>query len=234
MIPDSVQYLIKTVWQVLPTIPMPWRTGAIIGGIIVGAYLLLYAEFHLTTWLRQMGRRPIPGTYLFGGLIKWVVRLSRWALVLWLIGIVLWYAWLFVSQTPLESYLHQGEEWWIAVEKFMRTGEWMPPPPANELPHTIVPNTVVPTSTISPGTIVSRTPTRQPSTTPQTPIRQPSTTSKPEVYHVVEAGDSLSEIAQRYQVTVQNLIEANKDAYPSLVTNPRTIRVGWHLRIPQR
>ena len=231
MIPESLQNVIETVWQVLPTIPMPWRVGAIIGGIIVGAYLLLYAEFRLTTWLRQIGWRLMPCTYLFGDLIKWVVRLSRWVLVLWLIGIVLWYAWLFVSQTPLESYLHQGEEWWGAVEKFIRTGEWMPPSPADKLPPTIVP-----TPTISPSPIVSQTPTRQrqPSSTPQTPTRQPSTTSKPEVYHVVEAGDSLSEIAQRYQVTVQNLIEANKDAYPSLVTTPRTIRVGWRLRIPQR
>ncbi|MGA9348580.1 MAG: LysM domain-containing protein [Anaerolineae bacterium] len=218
MIPESVQNVIETVWQVLLAIPMTWRAGAIIGGIIVGAYLLLYAEFRLTTRLRQIGWKPMPGTHLVGDFVKWVVRLSRWALVLWLIGVVLWYAWLFASQTPLESYLDQEGEWWSAVKEFIRTGEWMVPSSTDKLPHTIVP-----TLTISPTPIPSRTPTRH-----------PSTTSKSEVYHVVEAGDSLSEIAQRYQVTVQDLIEANKDAYPSLVTDPRTIRVGWRLRIPQR
>lgn len=51
--------------------------------------------------------------------------------------------------------------------------------------------------------------------------------------HTVSHGDSLSKIAQRYGVSIQVIVSANKETYPSLVTNPDTIEVGWRLKIPQ-
>jgi len=65
------------------------------------------------------------------------------------------------------------------------------------------------------------------------PSQIPTATSAYEVY-VVQEGDSLSKIAKRFGVTVEDLIEANKARYPSLVTDRSIIEVGWELRIPRR
>jgi len=65
------------------------------------------------------------------------------------------------------------------------------------------------------------------------PPQIPTATSAYEVY-VVQEGDSLSKIAKRFGVTVEDLIEANKARYPSLVTDRSIIEVGWELRIPRQ
>jgi murein DD-endopeptidase MepM/ murein hydrolase activator NlpD len=52
--------------------------------------------------------------------------------------------------------------------------------------------------------------------------------------YVVQPGDSLSKIASRYGIPYQALIAANRDAYPSLATNPGLIQVGWKLVIPPK
>jgi len=49
------------------------------------------------------------------------------------------------------------------------------------------------------------------------------------VTHRVQPGDSLSKIAQQYGTTVEELVELNKDRYPSLVEDPGLIRAGWEL-----
>lgn len=80
------------------------------------------------------------------------------------------------------------------------------------------------------------TATRPPQTFTPTATRPPQTppaTSTYEVY-VVQEGDSLSKIAKRFGITVEDLIEANKARYPSLVTDRSIIEVGWELRIPRR
>ncbi|MCJ7621661.1 MAG: CAP domain-containing protein [Anaerolineae bacterium] len=51
--------------------------------------------------------------------------------------------------------------------------------------------------------------------------------------YTVQPGDSLSGIAERYNTTFETLVEANADRYPSLKENPRLIKVGWELVIPQ-
>jgi hypothetical protein len=65
---------------------------------------------------------------------------------------------------------------------------------------------------------------RQPSS-PSTPRTEPST-------HRIVAGDTLSKIAQRTGVTVQQLVDANKARYPQLERNASNIQVGWTLTIP--
>jgi uncharacterized protein YkwD len=50
--------------------------------------------------------------------------------------------------------------------------------------------------------------------------------------YTVRPGDTLTGIAARYGTTVQAMVEANADTYPSLSTNPGLINVGWVLNIP--
>lgn len=51
------------------------------------------------------------------------------------------------------------------------------------------------------------------------------------VYYTVVSGDTLGEIADRYNTTVSQLVTWNKAAYPSLATNPNNISIGWKLRV---
>ncbi|MEG4997125.1 tetratricopeptide repeat protein [Microcoleus sp. B4-D4] len=53
------------------------------------------------------------------------------------------------------------------------------------------------------------------------------------IIHTVQSGDTLSKIAQNYSVSVQIIVSANRETYPTLVTNPNRIEVGWKLKIPQ-
>lgn len=48
----------------------------------------------------------------------------------------------------------------------------------------------------------------------------------------VKSGDSLSKIASRLGVSTQALINANSAKYPSLASNPNSIKVGWTLNTP--
>jgi hypothetical protein len=61
----------------------------------------------------------------------------------------------------------------------------------------------------------------------------PTAASAYEIY-VVQEGDSLSKIAKSFGVTVEDLIEANRAKYPSLVTDRSAIEIGWELHIPRR
>ena len=51
--------------------------------------------------------------------------------------------------------------------------------------------------------------------------------------HTVQPGDTLAGIAARYGTTVQAMVDANADTYPSLATNPGLINVGWVLTSPR-
>lgn len=49
--------------------------------------------------------------------------------------------------------------------------------------------------------------------------------------YVVQPGDTLSYIALRYGMTIEQLIALNSDAYPSLARDPSSLRAGWRLRV---
>lgn len=50
--------------------------------------------------------------------------------------------------------------------------------------------------------------------------------------HTVQQGESLALIAQRYQLPIRQLVDANVNKYPQLTKNPNVIVVGWVLAIP--
>ena len=49
----------------------------------------------------------------------------------------------------------------------------------------------------------------------------------------ISYGDSLGKIAQNHGVSMRKIISANRETYPSLITNPDRIEIGWQLKIPQ-
>jgi uncharacterized protein YkwD len=49
--------------------------------------------------------------------------------------------------------------------------------------------------------------------------------------YVVQPGDTLSAIALRYGMTIEQLIALNSDTYPSLARDPSSLRAGWRLRV---
>ena len=64
------------------------------------------------------------------------------------------------------------------------------------------------------------------------PTQTPTATPVHTVY-IVQPGDSLSKIAKDFGVSVEDLVAINEVKYPSLVTEPAGIRVGWELLIPE-
>ena len=50
--------------------------------------------------------------------------------------------------------------------------------------------------------------------------------------YTVQPGDTLAKIASAYGTTVERLVELNQETYPSLVTDPGAIEVGWKLEVP--
>lgn len=51
--------------------------------------------------------------------------------------------------------------------------------------------------------------------------------------YTVQPGDTASQIAARYHITIEELIALNIDQYPSLARDPSTLKPGWKLRVPQ-
>lgn len=52
--------------------------------------------------------------------------------------------------------------------------------------------------------------------------------------YTVQPGDTISQIAARYRLTVEQLIALNADRYPALVRDPLVLQLGWRLRVPSR
>jgi uncharacterized protein YkwD len=50
--------------------------------------------------------------------------------------------------------------------------------------------------------------------------------------YTVQPGDTLSKIAAASDATVEELVELNVEAYPSLESDPGAIEVGWKLKLP--
>jgi len=56
----------------------------------------------------------------------------------------------------------------------------------------------------------------------------------PRGIYIIREGDTLLQIALDHNVTVDELVEANKETYPQLLLNPNLIYPGWELKIPQQ
>lgn len=254
---EMLQEAIKGIWEILVQIPMPWRTVLAILIIVIIFYwpvwrsflwlvkklgslllfffesvasILLLPEYWVTKQLRRVGLRPLPGTYLFGDLLQSTITLihsgtiklaeKQWHLPKWLALLIiiapmlLWYVRPVLDETTVASYIDQGIVWWYSFENWALTGEWVSPTQSGS---SISGESVLPTSN-------TPTPTR--------PTQKPTPTAIYEIY-VVKPGDSLNKIASRFGVTVAELIAANKEKYPSLVTDPASIKIGWELRVPK-
>ncbi|MGI6207847.1 MAG: LysM peptidoglycan-binding domain-containing protein [Anaerolineae bacterium] len=102
-----------------------------------------------------------------------------------------------------------------AAQQFSNPTPTMTPRPTFTATVPVTP-TPVPTDTPVPVATPTPVPTDTPEPEPTAPAR----------VHVVQAGETLSGIAERYGVSLQALIEANDIANPSLVV------VGQELVIP--
>jgi uncharacterized protein YkwD len=63
----------------------------------------------------------------------------------------------------------------------------------------------------------------------------PSRTSgqpDPYITYVVQPGDTASQIALRYHITIEQLIALNREQYPTLARDPSSLKPGWRLRVP--
>ncbi len=49
--------------------------------------------------------------------------------------------------------------------------------------------------------------------------------------YTVQAGDTLQAIAAKNNTTVSEIVQLNKDRYPTLVTNPKALHPGWELQV---
>lgn len=91
----------------------------------------------------------------------------------------------------------------------------------------------VPTPRPSPGLMMTPTPSdggpsAQPTDAPRrTPTPSPVVTVEPTPFiHIVERGESLSEIAAMYQVELEDVLTLNE------IRNPNRIQVGQEIQIP--
>ena len=236
-----LQDAIRAILGVLLLVPMPWRAGLVIGIVALGSYqvlrrllsLFLLPEFWITTQLRRLGRRPLPGTYAFGDFIGWSIKASRW--LAWLgvivagVGITAWYVRPSIEDTILARYVDQSVTWWYSLERWVFTSQWSSSAHAGSWPNSKEPFEKSDSTTTTPG---ATAPPRARTTPMRRPSRSPTATPAYETY-VVQPGDSLSKIAKRFSTSVEDIVAANRIRYPSLVTNPARIEIGWRLRIPR-
>jgi hypothetical protein len=214
------------------------------------ASLLLLPEYWTTSWLRRSGRQPLLGTYAFGDMLQGILSLIHtgvtklanisenqwhlkwhWIVVIAAIPISLWYVRPALSETTVGNFIDRGEAWWYSLEGWGLTGKWEP---SAQHARDVRPaaTRTVPKPTATPK--VRATPLSERTRTPM-PKRTRTPTVKPgyEAY-IVKSGDSLSKIADKHGTTVEDIIEANKGKYPSLVANPASIEVDWELLIPTK
>ncbi len=97
-------------------------------------------------------------------------------------------------------------------------------PKAARGPSVATPTSPLPTDTLTP-TVTPR-PTRTATFTPQ-PTATPTFTPLPPLVHIVEVGEVLGVIADKYEVSSASILEANG------IEDPDLIRVGQELLIPR-
>lgn len=72
-------------------------------------------------------------------------------------------------------------------------------------------------------------------TTPTAPVKPPAPPQPQFVDYTVKRGDTLTGIAQNELGDWNkwgSIVDANKDKYPSLTSNPDFIQIGWNLQLP--
>lgn len=207
--------VIRAVFERVVAVPMPWRALL----VALAGFALLYLEFRVTSLLRRALGRAMPAA----GIVDFVAQLL---IVVSIVGALLWGSWQtwqvtepLVMVSPAGRYVRLARVWWQAFSEFARTQDRQP---------------VGPGGTPSPSRLRTPSPTarlnRIGSTVTPT---SPSGTESFRRTHVVEEGDTLLKISQEYTVTVEELIDANRATYPSLVTNPERLQPGWELIIPE-
>lgn len=198
--------------------------------------LLILPEYWLISRYRR-GRQPLPSVSFFygdgwSGFGAWFHILQQWLtdrvatlrLPLWLIVLLLlliggaWTVQSSLASTTLGRYIANGFSIYEAVENRWRvavtdSATSLSPPPV------VTPPAV--RSTLTPTLM----PTRQPTATTTSVMVEAVT-------YTVQPGDSLHEIATRFDVTVDAIVVLNQETYPSLTTDPRRISVGWVFLIP--
>lgn len=120
--------LISFMWGFFMLVPLPWRPGVVIGIIAYLSFeliqtllpLLLLPEYWVTSYMRNRGFRPLPGSYVFGNFIIGTIRISRivvWIIVL-LVGVwvILWNIRSSLGNPLLISYIDLGIDRWHLLE----------------------------------------------------------------------------------------------------------------------
>jgi len=103
---------------------------------------------------------------------------------------------------------------------------WAAPTFNGALGAVSTPATTTPTATPTPSPTPTPTPTPSPTATPAPTPAQAPTTGTQSVEYIVQSGDTLLRIANRFGVTTQQIISFNS------ISNPNLIRVGQRLLIP--
>lgn len=131
---NLLQELIRAIWRILLVVPMPWRAGIITLAAIIIAYWLLYyfsvllllPEFWITNRQRLWKLKPLPGTYVYDGMIELSIIMSRvllWILiVVTIVGLVAWYSQEYVEDVALARYIAQMIDWWYSLERKVLSG----------------------------------------------------------------------------------------------------------------
>jgi hypothetical protein len=123
--------ILVNIWKFLLNIPMPWRAELIIWSVAIMGNrlvyhllrLLLLPEFLITNRLRRWNLKPLPGTYAFGSLIEWSIRILRISTVIVIftaiLGVIGWYIYPYVKEDneKLASYIKHFINWWYLLEK---------------------------------------------------------------------------------------------------------------------
>jgi|GEM_PF-4267419 len=205
---------IIAIWEVVMLIPMPWRMGLTIGIAIIIVYwlmsrpflgltrllirllagsvsliisILLFLEYIVTSVLRKIGLKPLPGTHFFGGILVGIEKFvqsgrnkltsgkpprlkKRWIFFGASLPILLWYIRPTLDEIAVARYIDNGIYQWYSFEGWVMNGNWEP---FSQVEHPrdvtqfIFPN---PTSTRTPTPISNAKPT--PASTFPIPVSQ--------------------------------------------------------------
>ena len=207
------------------------------------ALLWLYPEYQVTTTYRLQQKNPPSWLVLWSSIavlhvlaydnlltkiqpivMSWRLQ-KRWVALICLIIIGAWYVEPQLRSTPLAGYISNSFRWYSTME--------------GRVIDRLAPEITLPSRSNMPGVLrVAASATPRPTAVPtRTAVVVPTSTLEIiplfEINsYIVQSGDSLHKIADRFNVSVDALVAANQINYPSLIENPTRISVGWQLTIP--